>query len=213
LLYVDVPYEPNQFQHISSFDQPLDLLQEISEGSSQLPLDFEPFDISGPQDTWLAWLSEGISHSLQPCNGMKLTILFYLGRNDFGQVETAHTSALQTSESSGQTNIQHRVRAADTIQDDLNGYKTLAPIQRVDPYNLLQSSMAVSSQHLTQLDRITAFPITDITGDQILPTVATSPTSMHTDQSAEPPRDSKGSIICDRVECVSVTFRTKSSWK
>jgi hypothetical protein len=122
-------------------------------------------------------------------------------------------STFETSESSEQTTIQPPARAAYTFQNDLNGYNTFATIQQVDPNNLLQSSMAVSSQHLTRSDFTTAFPTTEAVDNRILPTITISQTSMHIGQSTEPPRDSKGSIICDRVECGSIIFRTNSAWR
>jgi hypothetical protein len=145
---------------------------------------------------------------------MQLRILLYLGQNDFGQeVGVSDSSALQPSESSKQTNLQPPVPAADTIQNELNGYEPLDTIQPVDPNGLLQANMPASNHHLAQSDPIIALPTTEVVGDQVVPAVAISPTSIHTDQSAEPPRNSKGNIICDRVGCGSVTFPRKSAWR
>lgn len=140
-------------------------------------------------------------------------ILLHLGRDDFGQVATGNISAFQAPESSEQTRIQPPVCATEACQDDLNGYETFAIISQLDPNNLPQSNMAGSGQHWTQSDLTTTLPTTGAVDSQIPPTIPISQTSIHIERCTEPPRDSKGRIICDRDGCSSITFRTNSAWR
>jgi hypothetical protein len=110
--------------------------------------------------------------------------------------------------------------AADTIRNDSNSYETIIAVnedptdtlQQANPNDLLQSSMAVSNQHLTQSNLLTTLPTTQAAGNQIARTVAPSQMSTNIDQPAQPPRDSEGRMICSRDGCDKVTFH-RSAWK
>lgn len=152
---------------------------------------------------------------------MQLTILLDLGRGDFEQVETGSISAFQASERSERTTMQPLALAAGTIQNDLNGSETFVAIngdptytiQQANPNDLLQLSMAGNSRHLTQSNSLTILPTTQAAGNQIARTVALSQTPTNIDRSAQPPRDSEGRMICDRVECGNITFPRRSDWE
>jgi hypothetical protein len=62
-LCIDIPYEPDQFQHLlNPFDQPLDLPQVTLEDPFQQTLGFETSAISALPDAWLASLLKGKLH-------------------------------------------------------------------------------------------------------------------------------------------------------
>ena len=111
--------------------------------------------------------------------------------------------------------------AAGAIQNDSNGSETFVAvdgdptyiIQQTNPNDLQQSSMAGSSWHLTQSNLLTILPATQAAGNQIARTVAVSQTPTNTDRSTQPPRDSEGRMICDRVGCGNITFPRRSDWE
>jgi len=83
----------------------------------------------------------------------------------------------------------------------------------MNPNNLLQSTMAMSNRHLTQIDTLMTLPTTKAAGNHMAQTVTLSQMPTNIDQSAQPPRDSEGRMICDRVECGSILFSRRSDWK
>ena len=152
---------------------------------------------------------------------MQLTIILYLGRGDFEQTETGNVSPFQAPRSSEQTTIQPLAPAADTIQNDSNGSETFIAvnedptdtIQQPNPNDLLQLSVAVSSQQLTQSNLLTTLLTTQAAGNQVARTVALSQTPTNIDQSVQPPQDSESRMICDRIGCNNITFPRRSDWE
>jgi hypothetical protein len=152
---------------------------------------------------------------------MPLTILLDLGRSDLEQVEAGNTSAFQASERSEQTTMQPLASAADTIQNDSNGSETFVAVNRDPTYtiqqanynNLQQSSVVGNSRHLTQSNLLTNLPTTQATSNHIARTVGLSQTPTNIDRSVQPPRDSEGRMICDRVGCGNITFPRRSDWE
>lgn len=137
-------------------------------------------------------------------------------------MEVGDISAFQVSESLEQTTMRPLAPTAGSVQNVSSGYEPLFVAVNEDPTytvqhanadNLLQSSMTASRQHLTQSNLLTAFPTTEAAGNQIMRTVSLSQTSTNIDQFAEPPQNSEGRMICNRVGCGSITFHRKSDWK
>ena len=132
---------------------------------------------------------------------------------DVEQVETNRILAFQASKSLEKTTMQPLPPAASNIQNDSNSYDPTYTIQHKNPNNLLQSTMATSNRHLTEIDMLMTLPTKKATRNHIAQTMTLSQIPTNINQSAQPPRDSKGRIICDRVECDSILFSRRSDWK
>lgn len=117
--------------------------------------------------------------------------------------------------------MQTPALASDTIQNDSNGCETVVSVDMDPTYtieqsslnDLLQSNTAVNSRYLIQPNLPTTLPTTQDAGGQIMRTIALSPTSASIDRPTQPPRDSKGKMICDHDGCDTLTFQRRSDWE
>lgn len=180
----------------------------------QIAFSYDPLAIAGSYDPGFDIPLEGNYHS-------SLAIEYnpqscHLGQSKLKNVENAGVSGIQLFESSEQTTIGQRSRAVGSTWTDFNGDGTYSNIHQVVPNSPLQSVTAPGNQYAAQSaqsDMTAAIPITIASSSQNVRTGTKSRTPDQVGQPTESSRGSERSMVCDRVGCEGVTFRTNSLWR